>query len=314
MTKSVNWAKLFKVNHIEYKDTVNRGWINICCPFCNNPKDTHFNGGFSINSPRYSCWRCGNHHYYDVVMKLFNLSFDGAKNLISSYQFYSKDDTSKKIASGHNLELPGYATLNEREISYLKNRGFDVSYLKSKFKIRGGDICGDWAYRILIPIYYNHVLVSWTGRSILDRKQIDELKIPRYKNLSIKQSVINPKEIFFNLDNSNNDKVILVEGPFDVLKMGDDCICSLGTSVTHEQQLFLQKRYKKIFVAFDNEAFAQIKAMKLGEQLYSVGLDVEVVNICEDFYKIENDKRVQKNDPGELTYTEVDKIKKELGL
>jgi DNA primase len=145
--------------------------------------------------------------------------------------------------------------------------------------------------------------VSWTGRSILDRKLIDELKIPRYKNLAIEQSVINPKEIFFNLDNCNSDSVILVEGPFDVLRMSEDTICSLGTSVTREQELFLANNFKKVFIAFDNEPAAQSKARHLGMNLVSAGLEVEVVNICEDFGK---------NDPGELTEDEVNQIKKEL--
>ena len=50
--------------------------------------------------------------------------------------------------------------------------------------------------------------------------------------------------------NSTKDYVVLVEGAFDVLKMGDNCICSLGTSVTHEQELFLKEHYKKIFICF----------------------------------------------------------------
>ena len=91
----------------------------------------------------------------------------------------------------------------------------------------------------------------------------------------------------------------------DVLKMGDDTICSLGTSVTREQELFLKNRFDKVFIAFDNEPSAQDKARHLGMNLSSVGLKVEVVNICEDF---------NKNDPGELNESEVRQIKKELNF
>ena len=206
------------------------------------------------------------------------------------------------MARGQNLNLPGYH-LDENEREYLSSRGFDPDYLQSKFHIRGGGITGEWSYRILIPIYYHDVLVSWTGRSILSKDYQKEHKIPRYKNLSIEQSVINPKEIFFNLDNCDKDKVILVEGPFDVLKMGDDTVCSLGTSVTREQELFLKNHFKKVFIAFDNEPAAQEKARHLGMNLNSAGMEVEVVNICEDFGK---------NDPGELSENEVMLIKKEL--
>ena len=85
--------------------------------------------------------------------------------------------------------------------------------------------------------------------------------------------------------------------------MGDDTICSLGTSVTREQELFLKNHFKKVFIAFDNEPAAQEKARHLGMNLNSAGMEVEVVNICEDF---------NKNDPGELTENEVMQIKKEL--
>ena len=301
---AINFKKLFDDAHIKTRDDLSRGWTHTNCPFCKNPPDTHFNGGFDINSPRFYCWRCGSHSYYDAVSKILNISISETKKLFESYSFISNKKAPVRIAKAEHLDLPGYR-LDENEKEYLRSRGFDPEYLQNKFHIRGGGICGEWSYRILIPIYYNHVLVSWTGRSILDKQTIKDLEIPRYKNLAIEQSVINPKEIFFNLDNCNGKEVILVEGPMDVLRMADDTICSLGTSVTREQELFLKNKFDKVYIAFDNEPAAQDKARHLGMNLSSVGLKVEVVNICEDF---------NKNDPGELNESEVRQIKKELGF
>ena len=278
--------------------------VNINCPFCSNPPDTHFNGGFNFLSPRYSCWRCGSHSWYDALEKVLNVPFNQISKFVEDYKYISPVKETKRVAQAQFLDLPGYY-LNEQEKQYLINRGFNTDYLQDKFHIRGGGIAGDWAYRILLPIYYKNVLVSWTGRSILSKAEIKRLGIPRYKNLSIEQSVIAAKDIFFNLDNSTKDYVMLVEGAFDVLKMGDNCICSLGTSVTPEQELFLKERYKRIFICFDNEYEAQEKAKHLGMNLSSIGMNVEVVNICEPF---------EKNDPGELTYDEVSIIKKELEI
>ena len=301
---AINFKKLFEDAHIKTRDDLSRGWTHTNCPFCKNPPDTHYNGGFDMNNPRFYCWRCGSHSYYDAVSKILNISISETKELFKSYNFISDKKTIVRVAKAEHLDLPGYH-LDENEKEYLRSRGFDPEYLQNKFHIRGGGICGDWSYRILIPIYYNRVLVSWTGRSILDKQTIKELEIPRYKNLAIEQSVINPKEIFFNLDNCNGKGVILVEGPMDVLKLGDDTICSLGTSVTREQELFLKNKFDKVYIAFDNEPAAQDKARHLGMNLSSVGLKVEVVNICEDF---------NKNDPGELNESEVRQIKKELGF
>ena len=301
---AIDFKKLFDDIGVPHRDDLKRNWVHSNCPFCVNPRDTHFNGGFNRIEIRYNCFRCGSHNYLDALSRIMGVGISEVKNTLKGYNYITDEKAPVRIAQGKNLELPGYR-LDDVEKQYLANRGFDPEYLQSKFRVRGGGICGEWAYRILIPIYYNHVLVSWTGRSILSKEEQKELGIPRYKNLSIEQSVINSKEIFFNLDNCNRDEVILVEGPFDVLKMGDDCICSLGTSVTREQELFLRNRFKKVYIAFDNEPAAQEKARHLGMNLASVFMNVEVVNICEDFGK---------NDPGELTEEEVIAIKKELNF
>jgi len=295
-----NWKKLFDDMHIPQRRT--KGWSNVNCPLCRNPVDTHFNGGFSDSSPAYNCWRCGKHYWLEPLSLILKTTPFEARKIVDSYSFNTANkpvDYERK----QNIVLPGCKELTRGEFEYLKNRQFNIPYLQKKYGIRGGGIAGDWSYRIIIPVFLEGKLVSWTGRSILDRKTIDELKIPRYKNLSIENSVINPKEILFNVDNCRNTYVILVEGPFDVLKMGDDCVCSLGTSVTAAQKKFLLSRFRKVFIAFDNEVSAQQKAKKLAVELDMLGIEVEVVNICADY---------NKNDPGELTTKEVLAIKKEL--
>lgn len=298
----VDWKKLFEDMKVPQRRT--KGWSSVCCPFCRNPIDTHFNGGFCDKSLAFNCWRCGKHYWVEALSLVLNMSPFQARKVAETYGIIKKDSQDKSVSNDKKeLVLPGSEILNHAEYSYLRNRGFNIHYLQKKYGIRGGGIAGDWSYRIIIPIFFEGKLVSWTGRSILDRETIDRLRIPRYKNLSIEQSLVNPKEIMFNCDNSRGDAVILVEGPFDVLRMGDDCICSLGTSVTPSQKLFLQKRYKKVFIAFDNEEAAQEKGRKLAEDLNLLGVEVERVNICKDY---------NKNDPGELIQSEVNEIKKEL--
>ena len=298
---SINFRKIFQDFKINVRDE-GKEWVNANCPFCTNPPDSHFNGGFDCLSPRFNCWRCGSHSWYDALSKILGLPLNQISQLAKSYTFFSPEAGKKKTAQATHIDLPGFR-LNEAEREYLMQRGFNPDYLTNKYHIRGGGIAGDWSYRIIIPVYYNRVLVSWTGRSVLSKEFIKEHNIPRYKNLSIEQSVINPKEIFFNLDHSMKEQVMLVEGPFDVIRMGDNCICSLGTSMTREQELFLKNRYKKIFICFDNEPSAQKKARKVGTNLAAIGMNVEVVNICEPFGK---------NDPGELTEEETRIIWKEL--
>ena len=300
----MNFIKLFEDYHVPAVPDKRGPWVNIDCPYCD--EKGHYNMGFNCAGDYYHCWKTL--HAFPikkVLSDVLNVPMNSLNEILSGYEGGANLSTRFiKKSKANKIELPT-DTFTPAERKYLKARGFSPKKKKKKYGLVGGGISGRWKFRIIIPIYYNGQLMSWTGRSILPKDVIEELGIPRYKNLSIEQSVINSKEIFFNLDNCNGKEVILVEGPMDVLKMGDQTVCSLGTSVTREQELFLTNRFEKVYIAFDNEPAAQEKAKHLGMNLSSAGMKVEVVNICEDF---------NKNDPGELNEEEVRQIKKELNF
>ena len=210
----------------------------------------------------------------------------------------------KKQAKATKLTLPT-DTFTPAERKYLKERNFSPKLLHEKYKIVGGGITGSWKYRIIIPLVLNGEIVSWTARTILSKKIQQENKIPRYKNLSIEQSVVNPKSVLYNLDNCKKKTAVLTEGAFDVIRMGDDFFCSFGTELTQSQISMIKERFTKIFIMFDNEEEAQEKARKYGLQIASIGVDVEVVDAYSDF---------NKKDGGELNEQEVNIIRRELGL
>lgn len=151
----------------------------------------------------------------------------------------------------------------------------------------------------------NGKIVSWTARTILSKEKQQELKIPRYKNLSIEQSVIDPKSILYNLDNCTEKTAVLTEGPFDVMRLGDGFMCSFGTELTQSQVAIIKQRFEKVFIMFDNEKEAQEKARKFGLQIAGLGVAVEIVDAYSDF---------NKKDGGELNEQEVKIIRKQLGL
>lgn len=227
-------------------------------------------------------------------------------DLIQQYQGRNSilNRLNKKQAKATRIELPtdGF-TIAERQ--YLLSRNFSPRMLKEKYKVVGGGITGLWKYRIIIPLVLDGKIVSWTARTILSKEKQQELKIPRYKNLSIEESVIDVKSILFNLDNCRKERVILTEGPMDVVRGGDDVCCSFGTSLVQEQIKLLADKFKKVFILFDNEIEAQKKARKYGMELSSLGVDVEVVDAYSDF---------NKNDMGDCTEQEIKEIKTELGL
>lgn len=299
----MNFEKLFRDYDVPYSLKVNKGWVNVNCPFCDT-KSTSFNLGFNPAGNYYHCWK-SSHNYpvKEVLSSVLHLPVNFVNEILKDYSGAGETLSERKTKSNVNhLELPTN-TFTPVERAYLKKRGFEPKYLFKKYRIVGGGIDGDWKFRIIIPIYYNGQLMSWTGRSILSKEKLKQLNIPRYKNLSIEKSVKNIKELFFNIDNCRNKSVVLTEGPFDVLRFDGEAICSMGTELTEGQIALLAERFEKIFILFDNEPEAQEKARKFGLQLSSIGLEVEIVDAYGDFGK---------NDMGECTPEEIEIIKKEL--
>ena len=280
--------------------------VNSNCPYCDTKIDS-FNMGFNPAGDYCTCWKCGGHRLDDALSKLLSIPKNKIDEVIEQYKgrmTLLNKLNGKRIGSASELKLPT-DTFTPMERKYLTSRNFNPKLLHNKYKVVGGGITGDWKYRIIIPLIINGKIISWTGRSILEKSKLKELNIPRYKNLSIEESVINPKECLFNLDHAKNKTVVLTEGAFDVMRLGDDFICSFGTSLTQSQIKELKMRYEKIFIMFDNEPEAQEKAKKYGMMLSSVGVDVEIVDAYSDF---------NKNDGGELNDEEVKIIRKELGF
>lgn len=303
----IDFVKLFKDYHIPYSTTVNKGWTNISCPHCYSESGSYHMGFYPDG--HCNCWKCGNHDIKGTLSLVLRIPIRDIEEVLKAYRGrLSSDIVIKRKALAQSLTLPtDEFTRTERK--YLLKRNYDPDYLHEKYGLVGGGITGRWKGRIIIPIYYNHSLVSWTARSILSADEIKVLKIPRYKNLSIEESVYSPKDLFYNIDNCRNDSVILTEGPFDVMRLGDrkgysdDVMCSLGTQLTQKQIELIACKFNKVYIVFDNELEAQKKARKFAIQIVSLGIEVEVVDAYSDFGV---------NDGGDCSYEQVDIIRKEL--
>lgn len=287
------------------------GGFNVNCPWCDTKKDS-FNLGINPSEDYGNCWKCGGHDIKDVLALLLGIPRRDVSDIIKPYMGRKSNlpSVSTRKASATFLSLPS-DTFTSKERKYLEKRGFDADYLHEKYGVVGGGITGKWKFRIIIPIYYKGRLVSWTARSILSKDELKELDLPRYKNLSIEESVYPAKDIFFNLDNCVGDSVVLTEGCFDVMRLGDingnsdNVICSLGTQLTQAQIRLLSERFNKVYIMFDNEAEAQEKARKFGMQIASMGLEVEVIDAFSEFGV---------NDGAECNEEQVASIRRELGF
>ena len=292
---------------IEYWDhgkNVSPGWINIQCIFC----EDHSNHlGIRLSDLRVSCWRCGGNKIHRLIMGIAECSYQESQNtyllLRSSlgvgyqsplYSTASSSELSKMVS------LPRECTKEfpKDHITYLKNRGFNPKKIIKKYKLQAVHTIGKYKFRIIIPIYMNKKLVSFTSRDITDEQKL------RYKGASESECILKTKEVIYNYDTlSKGSDAILVEGPTDVWKLGNGTISTLGITYTRKQIIAIKKKkIRNMFILFDRGRKERIAAKKLARIFAPLVKSIEVVTL----------NKVK--DPGELKVEEAELIKRQLGF
>jgi len=290
----MNYLQLFKDYNIPMDyNRLKSDWINVLCPYCGS---TSFHLGFNIKSDYCSCFKCGGHNLLMTLSKILNVSSNIVTEICDSYQTRNMiiaKLNDKEKPNKEKINLPGFP-LSTTEKKYLLNRHFYPNDLMKTYNIQGGGYYGEWKNRIIIPIYVGGKLVSWTSRTIISDRE------PRYKTLPNQESVINIKKIFFNLDNCTHDYVLLLEGPFDVMRFGNDSICGFGMQLSRTQLIYLAERFKKVFICFDNERIAKNKAHEYSMLLCGYGIESYEIDISD--YNV--------NDVGELSPYKIKQFRK----
>ncbi|MBU2060153.1 MAG: toprim domain-containing protein, partial [Gammaproteobacteria bacterium] len=160
-----------------------------------------------------------------------------------------------------------------------------------KYKLRACYNIGriQFKYRIFIPIIINNQTVCYTARDVTNSRE------PRYLNCPNQNAITPIKNCLYNID-TVADKMIIVEGPFDVLRIGDGCVATFGTEFTEKQiKTIAELKLKKITIIFDIDA--QKQAVNLRKYLYSFCNDVEIF-------------KINVKDPAELNINSVGEIRK----
>lgn len=261
------------------------GWVQFDCPFCG--KDSHkFHAGYNLNFGYVNCWRCGSHSVETVLMQLTGLSAKQCSRLIKDFDIKK---VFKEKPKGKLILPKGLDDLSKAHKNYLRSRGFDPKELVRLWKLQGIGIAPKLSWRIFIPVHYKGKIVSWTTRTIA--KGASQL---RYVSASASEESISHKTLLYGEDYCD-ENILIVEGCFDVWRIGKGCVATLGTGYSRSQILKMLK-YRKRFICFDNEKPAQERARKLCSllSLYSG----ETTNIVLD-----------SKDAGEASEKEIKKLK-----
>jgi len=309
-----DWPRFLRQHHIEYVTSgpnTARGALSIRCPYCGEA-DPSQHLGISLFGKGWGCLRNSAHRGKSplrLVQKLINCSEAEARRLVGGTEAVapSQDDFAASFASLkkqtgspslehlRSLSLPkefksllNGSVFAQPFISYLEQRGYrtaQIKWLAENYKLHYATK-GLYAYRIIIPIYDRYgELVSWTARTIRKDEQ------PRYRTLRMS----NPKgddgpvaRLAANntilglpvLWSANNPRVlILVEGPFDALKvtafgqhLGVYAASLFGLNVYPAQVAEVQElmsRFEACYLLIDEDA--ELRRLQLIQALASVG-------------------------------------------
>lgn len=285
------------------------GWIAIkSCPFCPS-RNYHF--GMETSSGGCNCWKCGKHSLTDTIMRLCNVDFKNAKDILRAYsdkQSARARQTHLK-ASDTVIERPGACQLprctqilSNIHIKYLTERNFDAEKLKRLWNLQGTNmIFGTreeqaFSMRIIIPITYKNTIVSYQGRDITGNE--DRL---RYLTCSKKNETRFHKHCLYGLDAIRGDSIVITEGVTKVWRLGQGAVATFGIMWTDVQALLIvNSGIKNAFVLFDKGEQAQTKAEELANLLALYIDHTEIINPL--LFK----------DPGDLLQDEADNLMKNL--
>lgn len=281
----------YNVDYITEGENVSRGKnININCPFC--AEDTKYHLGLSLTSSKWGCWRSSSHRGKSpvrLVQALLRCTYKEACKIVGTKPKGMLDDGEfaylvaniDSLLKGEEVEEEEKTLSLPKEVepldssryslkfrNYLLGRGFkrkDIFRLISKYNLHYA-LTGDWSNRIILPIYLDGSLVTWTSRAV------DKDAFLRYKTLPKEQELVNIKQTLYNYDDllSGGDVLYITEGPFDAIKVdyfasefNHRATCVFSKTLSDSQRdLFssLRGKFDRFVILLD--------AAELGDALY----------------------------------------------
>ncbi len=284
---------------IDYKESgknIGQGWYATeTCPFCDG---IGYHLGIHKSSKNYSCFICGAKGGLPKLLKtLLGISSIELSELLKKYGGNYVEE--KEIQQSSKVILPSHLTdLNLNARNYLENRGFQIAHLTKKYSLKMTGLFSkitidgfdyEYKHRIFLPIYKNKQLVSFSGRDYTGASTT------RYKHAPIQGCITPAASCLYNVDNVTKKQVILVEGPIDAWKMGDNSIATMGVQTTPVQiQELVNLNLEKLVILFDQGADDQ--ANKLAQTLSPFINKIQVSTLFV-------------GDPGDLSLTDAVKLK-----
>lgn len=289
----IDYFNTYNIPFVTERGNLSRGWMAATdCPWCGSYEKYHL--GIPPDGSYTYCWACGHHSLKSTIHTLTPHADVEAviEEFGDSFMFVER---LKKTPHAEKLEWD-FPECNKAARAYLKGRGFDPDDVITRYGLRFGGIFGEWAFRIIAPIYQDGRLVSWQGRHISNDG------VGKYKFLSVERSVVDPKDCLWNIDTCRKSHVLVTEGIYDGMKLGADTCAVMGITTTEAQARRLAG-YKRVILLYDPEDEAQRRAESFAAKISSMGsASVEVIDTERPY------------DLGATSFEEIAEIRKELGV
>lgn len=238
-----DWQQFLDSYHIRYVTkgaNVARGHISVHCPMC-GAEDPSEHMTINLAGKGWRCYRNDNHRGVRparLVAQLLNIPIPQAMIIVGQSVFIPEDfmgavmSKLRPAAVEAISEVPWpkeFKPLNDDLhssrifIRYMLGRGYSIAQINRMHRYHG--LCfatqGPQRGRIIFPVEYSGKLQSWTGRTVYPDVEL------RYKTLSTdpenaEYPATGPISDFLLWHDDlldGGDCLVLVEGPFDALKV-----------------------------------------------------------------------------------------------
>lgn len=272
---------------------VSEGWLGIVCPFPGCGAGGKFGCGINIRTRVVTCWKCGRHRLGDTLAAASGKTI---REIMPHIAEIAPDATrNDERPTGRYKPPPGVGPLLTAHKRYLRGRGFDPDELTRVWGIGGiNGAESRLGWRLFIPVNVGGKPVSWTTRAIGAGDGVGM----RYLAAPPTDESTPIKHTLFGIDHVRH-ACIVVEGPFDAMRIGPGAVATYGLTVTAAQIRRLSQIPRRV-ICFDNEPAAQRRAVELSDQLAVFPGETFVCRLSDD-----------SPDPGSATAADIEYLRSE---
>lgn len=261
MASSEDIRSILKTYGVSFRE--NNKSLILDCPKCNHSQKLYIRK----SDGRFICFSCSSRQGYtgtvdELLSELLNLPLEEIDEHINTgpHLFSLVEDQiafEPKPLPSHIADPNSFAFGPARE--YLYSRGITEEMI-SFYRILYDPV----SKRIIFPIYDDYHFIGWTDRIALPEKDLikvnrfgEEYRIPKSYNNFPKSEYLLFEDLW---DWSKLDHLILVEGPFDAMKLfkAKGAVASCGKMISDQQkELIISKKVKKLYLALDPDAYVE---------------------------------------------------------